>query len=76
MLNSEQFQAAQNVKKRYEKQWLNIKGVLSVGIGRVNNKAGIIIMVNKNKFHKKVLIPSVVEDVPVEIQYSDELKAL
>jgi hypothetical protein len=76
MLNSGQMQAAQNVKKRYEKQWLNIKGVISVGIGRVNNRAGIIIVVNKNIYHEKILIPSVVEDVPVEIQYSGELKAL
>lgn len=76
MLNSGQMQAAQSVKKRYEKQWLNIKGVISVGIGRVNNRAGIIIVVNKNIYHEKILIPSVVEDVPVEIQYSGELKAL
>jgi len=76
MLNSNQIQAAKNVKKRYEKKWLNIKGVLSVGIGQVNNMAGIIILVNKNSYYEKVRIPSLVDGVPVEIQYSDELKAL
>jgi hypothetical protein len=64
----------QEVKKRYEKNWLSIKGVISVGIGTVSNgKVGIIVSVVSAKPEIKKFIPSEIEGIAIEIAETWEL---
>jgi len=64
------------VKNKYEKEWLGRKGVLAVGIGKIENKIGIIISTDENINPEGFHIPSIVEGIPVKIKSSGTLKAL
>lgn len=65
------------VKKRYEKKWLSIKGVVAIGIGNISaNKIGLIISVvdDEKKYQSK--FPEEIDGVSIKIQKTGELKAL
>lgn len=64
------------VKQNHEKNWLRLKGVIAVGIGMVENKAGIIISVENNSNISNIKIPSSVNNVPIKVQSVGRIEAL
>ena len=65
------------IRKKYEKLWLQINGVVAVGTGKTSRGGlGIIVSVKKKEPHILQAIPNEVEKVPIEIQETGEIKAL
>lgn len=70
-------QKIREVKKKYEKEWLSIKGVVGVGIGILTDKnLGIMISVTKLDEQIRGKIPGEVEGIKLEIRETGEFKAL
>jgi hypothetical protein len=70
-------QKIQEIKKKYEQQWLSIQGVVGVGIGILDDKnMGIIVSVVKLESHVTSNIPDEIEGVKIEIRETGEFKAL
>jgi hypothetical protein len=67
---------ALKVKQNHEKKWLRLKGVVAVGIGRIENKPGIIISVENDAWLSQYKIPSSVDNVPIKIQSVGRIEAL
>jgi len=64
------------IKRRFEREWLGIKGVAAVGIGTIEGgNIGIIISVEGNRAHVRSLIPEEVEGVKIEIKTTGMFKA-
>jgi hypothetical protein len=74
---TEDQQRIREVKRKYEPEWLSLKGVVGIGIGTLSD-GSIGIIVSVKKLEKKIQkeIPDQVEGVKVEIQESGEFKAL
>ncbi|MBC9796901.1 hypothetical protein [Sinomicrobium weinanense] len=67
---------AMEIKRRYERHWLDISGVTAVGVGQVEQgRTGIIVSVTDDGNHIREQIPSEVEGVTVEIQVSGILRS-
>ena len=65
------------IKQKHEKKWLQIEGVVAIGIGNLSDGApGIIVSVKKNAREIRKQIPETVQGVGVEIQETGEMKAL
>lgn len=60
------------IKQQYEQQWLGLKEVAAIGIGRVDNEVGIIISVTENPVKVREKIPARIEGVPIKIQQTGE----
>ena len=74
---SEPLEKIREVKKKYEKTWLSISGIVAVGIGKTSGGAlGIIVSVKKNTAKYKRRIGQTIEGIPIEIQTTGEIKAL
>lgn len=74
---SEDQQKIREVKRKYEQEWLSIKGVVGVGIGILTDKnLGIMISVTKLDEQISKKIPAEVEGVKLEIRETGEFKAL
>jgi hypothetical protein len=74
---SEPLEKIREVKKKYEKTWLSISGIVAVGIGKTSGGAlGIIVSVKKNTEKYRNKIGQVIEGIPIEIQATGEIKAL
>jgi hypothetical protein len=74
---SEPLEKIREVKKKYEKTWLSISGIVAIGIGKTSGGAlGIIVSVKKNTGKYKSRIGQTIEGVPIEIQTMGEIKAL
>ncbi len=64
------------VKRDHEKEWLNLEGVVSIGVGQTKTRRkGIIIGVKKITREIAAHIPFEVDGVPIEIAESGEVKA-
>jgi hypothetical protein len=64
------------IKKKYERSWLSIEGVVAVGIGHTTGEVpGIIVSVKENPGRFRQSIPAEVEGVPVEIRETGEIRA-
>lgn len=62
------------VKRRHEKAWLSIDGVVAVGIGTTSdNLAGIVVSVVDDSEPLWPRIPPAVEGVPVEVRATGPL---
>ena len=72
---SDQISKITEIKRRHEKQWLGIGGVTAIGIGRINNQAGIIISVAGHTDKVRAQIPYEVEGIPVKVQVTGKLRA-
>jgi len=73
----EEIERIKIVKRKYEKQWLSIDGVIAIGIGFTKNKkTGLIISVKDLNVKVQQSIPNEVEGIPVEINVTGEIKAL
>lgn len=67
---------ALKVKQDNEKKWLRLKGVVAVGIGRIENMPGIIISVENDDWLTQNKIPSFIKNVPIKIQSVGRIEAL
>lgn len=67
---------ALKVKRKNEKKWLRLKGVVAVGIGRIENNPGIIVSVENDAWLAQNKIPSIIDNVQVKIQTVGRIKAL
>jgi len=69
-------QKIREVKAKYEREWLSIKGVEGVGIGILSDKSiGIIVSLRKSNKDIRKKIPSEKEGVKIEFRESGEFKA-
>ncbi len=67
---------ALKVKRKNEKKWLRLKGVVAVGIGRIEEKPGIIVSVENNSDIPNIKIPALIEHVPIKIQSVGRIETL
>ena len=67
---------ALKVKRNNEKKWLCLKGVVAVGIGRIEEKPGIIVSVENDAWLTQNKIPSLVNNVPIKVQIVGRIEAL
>ncbi len=73
---SEQIEKIKSIKKKYEKTWLQLDGVVAVGIGKTSDgNLGVIVSVKKNGRKYGEQIADNIEGVPIEIQETCEIKA-
>jgi hypothetical protein len=71
------FNKIRQVKQNHEKNWLKIKDVVGVGIGTTSNgKYGIVVSVKKNPKNVRSAIPETIENIPIDVQETGEIKAL
>ena len=63
------------VKRKHEQQWLDIQGVVAVGVGTGESRPAIIVSVERDSEEIRRLIPPLVEDIPVSIKVTGELHA-
>lgn len=68
-------QKVKQIKKQHERRWLAINGVVAVGIGKVDNKMGIIISVSGELHKIRAEIPGQINGVPIEIQQTGTIEA-
>ena len=74
---TEDQQKIREVKRKYETEWLSIKGVVGIGIGTLSDDSiGIIVSVIKLEKNIQEKIPAEIEDIKVEVQETGEFKAL
>lgn len=65
------------IKKKYEKTWIAIDGVIGVGIGRTSAGAiGIIVSVKEHSETIRQKIPESVEGVSVEVRFTGDVTIL
>jgi len=64
------------VKKKYLQQFLNIPGVVGIGIGGRENSAKIVVNVIKITDEIKRKIPKEIDGIPVEIIETGVVRAL
>lgn len=76
-MNGKDYQRIREIKKRVEKDWLSIPGVLAIGIGKTEKgQAGIIVSVNELSLEIQTSLPTEVEGIPVEIKVTGPIQAL
>ncbi len=70
-------ESIKKIKRRYEKEWLSQRGVVSVGIGILSSGAvGIIIGYTENFGYLKQQIPRQINDIIIELRKTKDIKAL
>jgi len=69
-------ESIEQVKSKYEMEWLRIEGVEGVGIGEENEKPVIRVYVAKKTKTIQEKVPSQIEGYPVRIEVSGEFHAL
>jgi len=68
---------ARRLKEQHQQEWLGLKGVVGVGIGKTaDGRTGIIISVQENAAGIRQHIPTTLEGIPIEIRESGEFRAL
>ena len=65
----------QEIKERYEQEWLAIKEVVAIGIGKAGNEMGIIISVSESPEKLRKEIPGRIDGVPIKIRQTGRFKA-
>lgn len=76
-MNEKSYQTLKKIKKKVEKDWLQIPGVVAVGLGKTESgQPGIIVSVKELSLEVQSSIPSQVEGVPVEIKITGPIQAL
>ena len=63
------------VKQQYEQEWLSLKEVAAIGIGKVADEMGIIISVTENLQKMRRNLPDQIEGVPIRIKKTGAFKA-
>ncbi len=67
-MNPEATAKARSVKKRYERDWLAIGGVVAVGVGIRGGSACVVVSVEMDPAAFSDTIPADIEGVPVVIE--------
>ncbi len=65
----------EDVLRRHEKQLIDIPGVTAVGIGEMNGKPVIVIMINQRTAELTKKLPSQLEGFGVKIEVSGEISS-
>lgn len=68
--------AIEQVQEKYQNQLLSVSGVVGVGIGAVDGKPVIKVLVIKKTPELEWKIPRVLEGYPVVIEVTGEIRAL
>ncbi|HHM02938.1 MAG TPA: hypothetical protein ENJ15_07970 [Caldithrix abyssi] len=76
MNGADALERAKRVKRGHESSWLAISNVVSIGIGEIDNTAGIIIGVRNHPESVREKVPPKIDGVPIVIKTVRELKAL
>ncbi len=64
------------IKRKYEKTWLQLDDVVSVGIGLIrDNQPAIIIGLKRENRQTRERLPRDIENVPVSIEISGPISA-
>lgn len=63
------------VKRKHEKSWMEIDGVVAVGVGLIDEKTGIIVSVEKEPATMRKLFPSSIEGIPIAIRQTGQIEA-
>lgn len=72
----EQMKAIRKIRKKYEKNWLSLSGVVGVGVGNTSTgNVGIIVSVSDNADTIRQKIPAEIGRVSIEVQISGEIIA-
>lgn len=66
---------AKELKSSHEKRWMDMEEVVSVGVGIVGDKPGIIILVKGNALSVSEKIPAEIDGIPIKITESGEIRA-
>jgi hypothetical protein len=69
-------QKAIEVKRKHEKAWMSLDGVIAVGIGLYSGSPAIIISVKKESDKIRNKLPESVEGIPVVIKITGEINAI
>lgn len=71
-----QLEKVKEIKKKYEKIWINIDGVTAVGIGKTSDGGtGLIVSVIEKPGKIRKMIPDKIKGILIEIQVTGELRA-
>ncbi len=66
----------EQVQAKYQDQWMTIPGVVGVGIGAVDDKPALLVMVVKKTPDLEQKIPKMIEGFPVLLEETGEIRAL
>jgi hypothetical protein len=66
----------EQVQQKYQDQWMAIPGVVGVGIGAVDDKPALLVMVVKKTPDLEQKIPKMIEGYPVLLEETGEIRAL
>jgi hypothetical protein len=66
---------ARAVKRKYEKRWMSLEGVVGVGIGQTSGGVGIVVSVARRTEQQANRMPSEINGVPIEIRETGEFRA-
>ena len=71
-----QLENIRKIKKKYEMEWLQIEGVVAVGIGQLKEHGpGIIISTREDPAGIRQQIPQLVENVHIHLQKTGPIDA-
>lgn len=65
---------AKKIKRKYEKDWMAVEGVIGVGVGIIDSQAGIIISVDRDPRKIRKYIPQTIDTVTIDIRRSEPYK--
>jgi hypothetical protein len=71
----DQTQKAIRIKNKYSHDWLQIQDVVAVGVGLVDGGPAVIISVSQGSSKVRQQIPEIIEEIPVVVRETGEMKA-
>lgn len=63
---------ALRLKRQYEKKWMQLDGVVAVGLGGAPDKPAIIVSCLHNEDELRTQLPASIKNIPVLVQRSGE----
>jgi hypothetical protein len=69
-------QTIEQIQTKYQDRWMNIPGVVGIGIGAANGNPVIKVLVVKKTMELEQQIPKEAEGYPVVIEETGEIRAL
>ena len=74
---SDDIDRIKRIKQMHERQWLAIDGVVAVGVGATSSgRVGLIVSVKEGAEKIRTQIPTMIDDIDVEIKETGEIRAL
>ncbi len=63
-------QKVMDIKHSHEENWLNMEGVVAVGVGKVKGDAGIIVSVDRNHQIIRNQIPLLIDGIRIDVRHT------